>query len=72
MIQLHDSVLLLSEFPCFSKGLRHVRNHVSNFYDFGDIDMSLNVCIGSALAGGDDNMKNDRLISTVSNYLRGN
>ena len=27
MIQLHDSVLLLSEFPCFSNGLRHVRNY---------------------------------------------
>ena len=37
MIQLHDSVLLLSEFPCFSNGLRHVRNYRAE--NFGDISM---------------------------------
>ena len=43
IIQLHDSVLLLSQFPCFSNGLRHVRNYRAE--DFGDISMQRHLVV---------------------------
>ena len=43
MIQLHDSVLLLSESPCFSNGLRHVRNYRAE--NFGDISMQRHLVV---------------------------
>ena len=43
MIYLHDSVLLLSEFLCFSNGLRHVRNYRAE--NFGDISMQRHLVV---------------------------
>ena len=57
MIYLHDSVLLLSESPCFSNGLRHVRNYRAE--NFGDISMQRHLVVEFPL---------ERLITSKLNY----